>query len=219
MRTAGARTSAPALLPSPDWVQTFLHSIKIKPIVKPCKGSCIRECSSSSLPPFFKCFKFYNRPLTGACDPLFRAVDAGTPSSPRSFLPRRPLRHAGSAQPQQLRQPAPGPPAPGAVPGASAAALPTACSPGGATAGARGPRSPALTLCRNSRATRRSMVRGAAGARVRAVRGAAAPARPRPRAVGGAPAAGARHRLQHPRPHPPPIPVLAALAVQAAGYR
>lgn len=46
MRTAGAWTSAPALLPSP-WVQTFLHSIKIKPIV----SSLVKAHASGNVPP------------------------------------------------------------------------------------------------------------------------------------------------------------------------
>lgn len=150
-------------------MQTFLRDTKIKQIV----SSLVKAHASGNVPPlpslpFSNVLNFTTtrsqEAATHFSAPLTQERQVPRASSfpvARSGTQAALSRSSSATWPQARRRQELCPrPALRVPPGRGGAALPTACSPSGATPGACGLRSPALTLCRNSRATRRSMVHG-----------------------------------------------------------
>lgn len=188
--------------PELDWVQQFLHYIKIKEIVSsPEKAHALRNVLPLLSPRFLRVLSFTTA-LSQEAATRFSAPLAGQRQVPRASP--FPVAHSGtqaafSPRPPRRQKPCPRPPrrpSPGRGGAALARRLP---SPAEATPGVRRPRYSYLVPELTGHPALHG-ARGAGAARVRALRGAAAPARPRPGAVGGAPVALTRRRLQHPRP-------------------
>lgn len=210
--------------PELDWVQQFLYYIEIKEIVSsPEKAHALRNVLPLLSPHFLRVLSFTTA-LSQEAATRFSAPLAGQRQVPRASP--FPVAHSGTQA--AFRQHTPGlPGARSRAPARRVAPLqaageqlwPAACPPP-----LKRPRVSAgpatLTLCRNSRATRRSMVRG-----VRALRGCGRCAE-RLRRRGRAPgrwearpslSPAAAYSIPGPRPPPPALPCLAALAVRAAG--
>lgn len=164
-------------IPERDWVQHFLHDIKIKLIVASSEKSHAR----GNVPAFSRALSFTialsQLAATLSSAPLGRQRQAPRPAPRSPPLPRRSPWHTGSLQartaPAAAPQPAASPPS--RPRGGSSAHSPWRSDPGRP----RVPRPRSPTLCRNSRATRRSMVRGCCAGAGGAGSGCAGEAAPR----------------------------------------